>query len=286
MICRRVLVPFCLLTGFAAGTVSAQYRTDSSGKSQFAQASQQIYRIKAVVNVSAEAAGAAWDLYNFSQIAKKDNSSVAEVESLKINKIDWFDRWAVHPYNHSVDKLSYEPFFLAMPFPLIVFGIDKKMRKDFWKLTFLYAEAMTMTGVLYTSAVHYVNRHRPLVYESASPIGTKTSPNSRNSFFAGHVALVGTSFFFVAQTYADYHPDSRYKWAFYGGAAALTALTGYWRNLAGEHFPTDITLGAGVGVASGLLTPALHRVKGLRNSRLSLLPFSAHGSGLTAFYRF
>ncbi|HXB32498.1 MAG TPA: phosphatase PAP2 family protein [Puia sp.] len=286
MICRRVLVPFCLLTGFAAGTVSAQYRTDSSGKSQFAQASQQIYRIKAVVNVSAEAAGAAWDLYNFSQIAKKDNSSVAEVESLKINKIDWFDRWAVHPYNHSVDKLSYEPFFLAMPFPLIVFGIDKKMRKDFWKLTFLYAEAMTMTGVLYTSAVHYVNRHRPLVYESASPIGTRTSPNSRNSFFAGHVALVGTSFFFVAQTYADYHPDSRYKWAFYGGAAALTALTGYWRNLAGEHFPTDITLGAGVGVASGLLTPALHRVKGLRNSRLSLLPFSAHGSGLTAFYRF
>jgi membrane-associated phospholipid phosphatase len=286
MICKRVLVPFCLLTGFAAGTVSAQYRTDSSGKNQFAPAHPQIYRIKPAVDISAEVAGVAWDLYNFSQISKKDNSSVAEVESLSISKIDWFDRWAVHPYNHSVDKLSYEPFFLAMPFPMIVFGIDKKMRKDFWKLTFLYAEAMTMTGVLYTSAVHYVNRHRPLVYESASPIGTRTSPNSRNSFFAGHVALVGTSFFFVAQTYADYHPDSRYKWAFYGGAAALTALTGYWRNLAGEHFPTDIALGAAVGMASGLLTPALHRVKGLRNSRLSLLPLSAHGSGLTAFYRF
>jgi membrane-associated phospholipid phosphatase len=282
----RIVTLLWLWTGFAVGTVSAQYRTDSSGKSQFTPARQQIYRIKPAVDISAEGAGAAWDLYNFSQISKKNNSSVAEVESLRISKIDWFDRWAVHPYNHSVDKLSYEPFFLAMPFPLIVFGIDKKMRKDFWKLAFLYAEAMTMTGVLYTSAVHYVNRHRPLVYESASPIGTRTSSNSRNSFFAGHVALVGTSFFFIAQTYADYHPDSRYKWAFYGGAAALTALTGYWRNLAGEHFPTDITLGAAVGVASGLLTPALHRVKWLRNSRLSILPFSAHGSGLTAFYKF
>jgi membrane-associated phospholipid phosphatase len=273
-----------LWTALAGGTVSAQYGMDSLGQKQAAR--PRIYRIKPAADIPVEAIGAACDLYNFSQISKKENSSVAEVQSLKISKIDWFDRWAVHPYNHSADKLSYEPFYLAMPLPLIVFGIDKKMRKDFWKLTFLYAEAMTMTGVLYTSAVHYVNRHRPLVYESASPIGKRTSANSRNSFFAGHVALVGTSVFFIAQTYADYHPDSRYKWAFYGGAAALTALTGYWRNLAGEHFPTDITLGAAVAVASGLLTPALHRVKLLHNSRLSLLPFSAHGSGLTAFYKF
>src|SRR5580692_9724210 len=282
----RMVVLFWLWAGFAGGTVSAQYRTDSSGKSQFAPAHQQIYRIKPAVDISAEAAGVGWDLYNFSQISRKDNSSVVEVESLSISKIDWFDRWAVHPYNRSVDKLSYEPFFLAMPFPLIVFGIDKKMRKDFWKLTFLYAEAMTMTGVLYTSAVHYVNRHRPLVYESASPISTRTSPNSRNSFFAGHVALVGTSSFFIAQAYADYHPDSWYKWAFYGGAAALTALTGYWRNMAGEHFPTDITLGAAVGVASGLLVPLLHRRIKMRQHPFSILPFTTHGTGLTMLYRF
>jgi membrane-associated phospholipid phosphatase len=282
----RIGVLLWLLTSFAGATVSAQNGTDSSGQSRSGPPRRQIYRIKPTFDIPAEAAGAAWDLYNFSQIAKKDNSSVAEVQSLRISKIDWFDRWAVHPYNHSIDELSYKPFFLAMPLPLIVFGIDKKMRRDFWKLTFLYAEAMTMTGVLYTSAVHYVNRHRPLVYESASPIGTRTSSNSRNSFFAGHVALVGASSFFIARTYADYHPNSRYKWAFYGGAAALTALTGYWRNMAGEHFPTDITLGAAVGVASGVLTPALHRMKMLRNSRLTLLPFSAHGSGLTAFYKF
>jgi len=282
----RILVLLWLWAIFAGATVSAQSGIDSSVQRQSNPARHQIYRIKLVVDIPAEAAGAAWDLYNFSQISKKDNSSVAEVDNLRISKIDWFDRWAVHPYNHSIDQLSYKPFFLAMPLPLIVFGIDKKMRKDFWKLTFLYAEAMTMTGVLYTSSVHYVNRHRPLAYESASPIGTRTSSNSRNSFFAGHVALVGTSSFFIARTYADYHPDSRYKWAFYGGAAALTALTGYWRNMAGEHFPTDIALGAAVGVASGLLTPALHRVKLLRYSRLSLLPFSTHGSGLTAFYKF
>ena len=64
-----------------------------------------------------------------------------------------------------------------------------------------------------------------------------------NSFFAGHVALVGTSVFFIAQTYADYHPDSRYKWAFYSGAArAMTALTGYWPEHGRENTSPPISL--------------------------------------------
>jgi membrane-associated phospholipid phosphatase len=165
---------------------------------------------------------------------------------------------------------------------LAVFGIDRRMRKDFWKLTGLYGEAMILTGVLYTSAVHWVSRLRPLTYESSSPIAERTSANSRNAFFAGHVALVGTSFFFVAQTLADYHPGSHYKWAFYTGAAVVTGLTGYLRNRAGEHFPTDVALGSVVGVASGLLTPMLHRVNSVR--KLSVLPFGPMGKGISMIY--
>ncbi|WP_431217675.1 NAD(P)H-dependent oxidoreductase [Puia sp. P3] len=116
-----------------------------------------------------------------------------------------------------------------------------------------------------------------MVYESASPMGTRRSSNSQNSFFAGHVALVGTSMFFIAQAYADYHPESRYKWAFYTGAGVVTGLTALWRNKAGEHFPSDIALGSVVGVASGLLTPMLHRTKIIRNKKLSILPFTSSG---------
>jgi membrane-associated phospholipid phosphatase len=239
--------------------------------------SASVYTIKPSVDIPILAGAAAWDLYGFAQISKKDGTSQAKVESLTIGDLNWFDRWGVHPYSKSVDKLSYVPFFVAMPLPLVVFGIDGRMRKDFWKLTLLYAEAMTITGALYTSAVHYVSRYRPLVYESASPMDTRRSPNSRNSFFAGHVALVGTSVFFIARTYADYHPESKIKWVFYGGAAVMTGLTGYWRSRAGEHFPTDIALGTLVGVASGLLTPALHKTKLMKNGRLSVLPFNSQG---------
>jgi membrane-associated phospholipid phosphatase len=273
----RSLLILCLLAAFGG---PAFCQADSSLK---AHRHAQVYTIRSAVDIPLVAGGAALDLYNFGQISTKNSTSLAKLQSLKISNLDWFDRWAVHPYSHSIDQLSYVPFYVAIPLPLIVFGIDSRMRQDFWKLTYLYGEAMILTGVVYTSSVHWASRLRPLTYESGSPIEERTSSNSRNSFFAGHVALVGTSMFFIAQAYADYHPDSHYKWAFYGGAAAITALTSYWRNRAGEHFPTDVGLGAVVGVASGLLTPMLHRTK-LMNKKLTLLPFSAKGKGFSLLY--
>ena len=274
-----------LLLALTAGVTGYSFGQSTGDSSFVVGRHSRIYTLKAAVDIPLIAGGAAWDLYGFAQIGKKDGTSLAHLQTLKQSNIDWFDRWAVHPYSHSIDKLSYVPFFVAMPLPLAVFGIDNRMRKDFWQLTAVYGEAMILTGVLYTSAVHYVSRLRPLVYESASPTEERTSSNSRNSFFAGHVALVGTSVFLIARTYADYHPESRYKWAFYGGAAVITGLTGYWRNKAGEHFPSDIAVGTVVGVASGVLTPILHRTKLMRNSKLSILPVSSVGRGLAVLYK-
>ena len=265
-----------LIALFGCGAVSAQTAADSSTSP---------YTFKPKVDIPIIVAGAGWDAYGFSQISKKSDLTQAEVEAKQKSDINWFDRWAVHPYSHSIDQLSYVPFYVAVPLPLIVFGIDNKMRKDFWKLTGLYGEAMILTGVLYTSAVHYVHRSRPLVYESASPMEERRSSNSQNSFFAGHVALVGTSVFFIAQAYADYHPDSKYKWVFYTGAGVMTGLTAYWRNKAGEHFPTDIALGSVIGVASGMLTPILHRTKIIRNKKLSISPVTSNGAGLALLYK-
>jgi membrane-associated phospholipid phosphatase len=256
-VCMRRAVLFLVFGACAAGHISGQTAGDDLSKPSRHKA---IYAIKPALDILLAAGGAAWDLYGFSEIGKKNPTSLQQLQSLKISNLDWFDRWAVHPYSHRFDRLSYLPFYVAIPLPLLVFGLDPRMRKDFWKLTFLYGEAMILTGVCYTSAVHYFSRLRPLVYESASPLPERQSANSRNSFFAGHVALVGTSVFFIAQSYADYHRESKYKWIFYGGAGFLTGLTGYLRNRAGEHFPTDIALGTVIGVASGMLTPILHRI--------------------------
>ncbi len=268
---------FFILTG-----VRGQNADSSVGQSNIAS---KPYTLKKWVDFPLTTAIAGFTIYNFSQIGKREGTSAEKIAGLKKEDVDGFDRWAILPYNKSVDKASYIPFYAAVPYPVVFFALDKKMRKDYLELSFLYLQAMTITGVLYTSGVHYFPRLRPLVYDAGSPMDVRQISNSRNSFFAGHVALVATSTFFMARVFADYHPESKLKWVLYGAAAVSTAATGYMRHKAGEHFPSDILVGTAVGTLSGLLVPKLHKSKLIKNRKISLIPYTGPASGLALFYK-
>jgi len=246
---------------------------------------QRPYTIKKQVDIPLTAAMAGWTVYSFAQISKKENTSAEKLSSLTKDDVNWFDRWAIRPFNKSVDNASYYPFYAAVPYPPIFMFFDRKMRKDYLELIFLYTQAMSITGALYGSAAHYFPRLRPLVYDTRSPMDVRQASNSRNAFFAGHVALVATSTFFMAQVFADYHPDSHLKWVMYGAAGVATAATAYMRHKAGEHFPSDILVGTAVGTLSGLLVPRLHKCKLIKNKKISLIPYAGPASGLAFFYK-
>jgi len=244
----------------------------------------EIYRIKTKVEIPVTVVAAGFTVYNFSQISKKEAPTEAQVQALNKDNINWFDRLSVHTYSKNVDQLSYIPFYVAIPLPLLCLA-DKRMRKDALQLGFLYLEAMTVTGVLYSTANHYTNRYRPLTYSPESPADKVYNGTAKKSFFAGHVALVATASFFTAKIYADYHPDSKLKWVFYAGAGALTAATGYMRNYAGMHFLTDVIVGATTGALSGILVPQFHKIKPGKSSHLTILPFGGSLAGFTAIYK-
>src|SRR5688500_970429 len=124
---------------------------------------------------------------------------------------------------------------------------DKEIRKDGLKIALLYLESMSVTGLLYTSAVYFADRYRPYAYNPNVPMSERTRGGAKNSFFAGHVALVGTSTFFIAKILNDYHPDWKAKWLPFTLAGAATATTGYLRYRGGQHFLSDILLGTAVG---------------------------------------
>jgi len=247
-------------------------------------AEQPMYKFNYKIEIPATVVGAAITGINFAGISNKTASTEAQIDALNEANIPWFDRWTVHEYSKSIDDASYIPFYLAIPLPLLSLA-DKKMRKDFWKIGYLYIEALTASGVLYSTAVNLTNRYRPFTYNKNSPLEMAEESNSKKSFFAGHVTLVATSSFFMAKVYAQYHPDSKLKWVFYGGAGVLTAATAVMRNLAGMHFLSDVLLGAGVGMASGILVPGLHKFKPGKKQHLALLPFGGAGTGFTAIYK-
>src|ERR1700759_2129198 len=110
----------------------------------------EVYKINYKVEVPATVVAIGINLLNFYGMSKKPNSTDAQIQSLDKSNIPFFDRWTVHVYSKSIDQASYIPFYTAIPLPLLCV-VDKKMRKDFWKIEFLYIEALAVTGVLNTT---------------------------------------------------------------------------------------------------------------------------------------
>lgn len=261
---------------------SSMAMEDSSAHRAKAEATE-VYRIKPKLDIPITVAATAFTIFGFSQVYTKDPTPEATIRNLDVQNIPRFDRWAADIHNEKAADASDFIFYGSVPVPFLLLA-DKKIRKDAAKIGLLYLEAMSATGVLYTGSNMAFNRYRPYTYNENNSMGNRTEGNAKNSFFAGHSALVGTATFFTAKVFADYNPTSRWKWAMYGAAAIATGTTGYLRHRGGRHFPSDIVVGTAVGTLSGILIPHFHKHKLFKDPNLSVVPFSggtSHGLLLT-----
>ncbi|HET6723562.1 MAG TPA: phosphatase PAP2 family protein [Chitinophagaceae bacterium] len=247
---------------------------------------QQVYKLKAAVDIPLFAVGAGWSAYAFTEIYSKDRSTEEQILALDKNDINRFDRWAVRPYSEDLGTASDYIFYGSMALPLL-FLSGKETRNDFFKLSFLYLEAMSVTGLLYTGSVYLTNRYRPYAYSDETEMSWRTRGGAKNSFYAGHVALVATSTFFMAKVYADYYPESKMKWVFYSVAGVATGTIAYLRHRGGFHFPSDILLGVAQGTLSGILVPHFHKNRLIKNPNVRIVPYgNGESSGLALTYKF
>lgn len=268
---------------FACSSITCLYAQSDSASMVIQmrnEPAKQVYHIKPIVDLPIALAGTAWTLYGFSKIYGRDQVPESRILALDKQDINKFDRPVADNYSESAKSTSDLFFYGSQPLPLVLL-LDKRIRKDALRVGLLYLEAMAITGTLYTTAAMSANRFRPYAYNSSVDMGTRTRGGARNSFFAGHVALVGTATFFMAKVYSDYHPEMNNKWILYTVAGAATASTAYLRVKAGQHFRSDVVLGAAVGTLSGLLVPALHKNRSA-DPRLTISPLMGISNGFTA----
>ncbi len=245
-----------------------------------------IYHINPAIDWSVSIAAGGWSVYSMTRIYNKPPASEQEIINLNKNNVPSYDRGEAGVYNRTMDKNSYYPFYGVMPLPLLLL-LDKKIAKDKGDIGLLYLESFAFEGLFYTTSLWLVDRYRPEAYNTNLPLSTRTNGNLRNSFFAGHVAVMANSTFFISKIYDDYHPHSNFKWVLYGVSAAATLGMSYMRLEAGQHFPSDIITGIVVGTACGLLTPQLHKKRDFKEQKWSMLPSFDNGTGGFAFvYRF
>ena len=246
----------------------------------------QVYNYNNKLDIPLTSVAAAITMFNFSQIYSKDRTTDEKILALNIDDVNKFDRRAAGNYSEDAKTASDFFFNASITLPLIVFAFDDDLRKDYLRLTLLYLEAMSFTGMTYSSSQQFNNRLRPYTYNEDLELSIRTKGNAQNSFFSGHTALVATSTFFLARVWDDYHPDSGYKWVFYGAATTATVLTGHFRMKAGQHFPSDVLVGGIIGSASGFLVPMLHKNKLFNEEKLSIMPITGEYHGLHFSYTF
>ena len=101
-------------------------------------------------------------------------------------------------------------------------------------------------------------RPRPLAYGTRASLEERTRGNASLSFFSGHTAGTFAAALATFSTLKRLHPNSAMPYVALGIGLAVASFVGVARIAAGDHFPTDVFVGAAVGTSLGLLIPALH----------------------------
>jgi membrane-associated phospholipid phosphatase len=282
-----VFIPLFVLYGFAqvdSLPTQTKLKTDSAEVS-YSGIPQPVFKLKKGVDIPIILIGTGWSGYALTKIYNKNPSSLQQIQDLNIQNISGFNRWAATEYSKKAADLSNFFFYGAMPLPLLLLA-DKQVRDNIGTVSTLFLESISITGLLYTGSVYFVDKYRPLAYNPNVSLDLKIRGGAKNSFFAGHVALVGTCSFFIASIYAGYHPESHIRWVYYTAASAATLATAYLRYKGGQHFPSDILLGVGIGTLTGILVPSLHRNHKFNHPHLTLSPYIGESNGLTVLYKF
>jgi membrane-associated phospholipid phosphatase len=217
-------------------------------------------------------------------IANKKELTPEQLATKTRDKVPFFDRGNVGYFDESIDKASYVPFYASFAWPVVMMLADGDQTRNIGQVLTLYIETMAVTGAMFSITAGAINRSRPLVYGTETPMQRRISNNSQRSFYAGHTAATAASTFFTAKVFSDMNPDSKLKPYIWVVAAAVPALVGYQRYKSGQHFLSDNLLGYGLGAATGILIPHWHKVK--KNDNLSIMPgFGPNYQGVAVVYK-
>jgi hypothetical protein len=142
-------------------------------------------------------------------------------------------------------------------------GLDKKIRKDWLDILFMYIEGHIVTHTVYAYSWFgpmFQNRFRPLTYYTNLSLADRRKEGNRNSLFSGHVGSTAFTSFFIAKVYCDYHPElGAAKYLLYSAALVPPLAMGYFRVKAMAHFPSDDMVGLTLGAAVGIILPEIHK---------------------------
>ena len=174
--------------------------------------------------------------------------------------INAFDRLAIghssQPARTAADVLSFVPIaYLGLD----MFDVGPRHWKTYLTDLWVVAEALAWNGAIQDLVRRAVRRPRPFLYTAGVYPQERDNADSGFSFYSGHTSFAFALAVSSSYTFTLRHPHSKWRYVVWPALMAIASIEPVLRIYSGDHFPTDVLVGAVAGSAIGLFFPAVHR---------------------------
>jgi len=185
---------------------------------------------------------------------------IEELGALSRTNVNSFDRGAT--YNWSPKAADWSDFLLitSIASPMLAFT-STSIKNDAGTYLTMYLQNIITTYSVSHLTKAIFSRYRPYSYNTEVEDEIRIRPGSTLSFFSAHTSVSFASAVFLSITFDKYNPDSNLTPYIWGSSLVVASTVGYLRYIAGQHFPSDIIVGAIVGSLVGYLIPLIHERK-------------------------
>lgn len=172
------------------------------------------------------------------------------------NGINFIDKSEAANTNHSADIFANYTVTAAMVAPVVIDYLDVGMTKSFAEDMFVYSEVLSVNFGLVTLAKFSFQRPYPYMYQRVTTgSGFQSEPTDYLSFYSGHTTTTISALAAASATLNLRHGKTIWPWIVTGvlGTSVAVELI-----ISGEHFISDVVVGAMMGLAIGTIIPAMH----------------------------
>ena len=161
----------------------------------------------------------------------------------------------MRPYSSTLDHVGTATEVVSMLAPAVLLAAPME---DWVPLGIMYVEAALLANGIKEIGKALIFRPRAYMYFDGYPESKVKDGDWRKSFPSGHTTMAFTGATYATYVFSEYFPDSPWKIPVIVGSYAFAVATGALRIASGNHFLTDVIVGAIIGSASGFLVPYFH----------------------------
>ncbi len=188
------------------------------------------------------------------------------LSTLDINDVPSIERFVCDKYSK---KLSYYSdntrnaitgLMLFASLSLISESCDEGLKAFITDVT-MFVEAEILISGLTQYAKSVSQRYRPYAYNENLSAEKRSSKHASQSFWSGHTSTAFMMAAFSGYVFQNRNPGSRLIKPVWITGMTLATATSILRVQSGNHFPSDVIVGAVAGSFIGWLIPWIHKEK-------------------------